>query len=75
MSLSVAGDICELAVGCFTKFLLCGLNVQKKKNPLKLFEAPQEILLLFSYLSVSRFSIHFSKGIRLLLDIRASKNI
>ena len=27
-SLSVAGDICELAAACLTKFLLLGLNVQ-----------------------------------------------
>ena len=30
------------------------------RQELRLFEAPQELLLLFSYLSVSRFSIRFS---------------
>ena len=31
-------------------------------------EAPQELLSLFSYLSVLRFSINFSEDFRLLLD-------
>ena len=42
---------------------------------LTLFEAPQELLSLFSCLSVSRFSINFSERFQLLLDIYVYKNI
>ena len=39
------------------------------RQVLRLFEAPQELLLLFSYILVSRISINFSEGFRLLLNI------
>ena len=41
-------------------------NLSISRHVLRLFEVPQNLLLLFSYLSVSRFS---SKGFQLLLDI------
>ena len=62
---SVAGDICELAAACLTKFLLLGLSkLSISRQVLRLFEALQQVLLLFSYLSVSRFSIRFSTSLR-----------
>ena len=39
----------------------CSVNLSISRQVLRLFEAPQELLLFFSYLSVSRFSINFSK--------------
>ena len=60
LSLSVAGDIYELAAAYLTNFLLLGL---------RLFEAPQELLLLFSFRLASTFSINFCEGFRPLLDI------
>ena len=60
-------DICELAAVCLIKFLLLGLNCSKgsiSRQVLRLFEAPQELLLLFprfqEFLSISVKVFDFS---------------